>query len=217
MGAGGQGHLSRRGQGREESKPSESSFSQVAEVVAVGRGERCAEALKRLTGEGGAGHWASSKKTFLFPDVMPQQAHKYSGEGGGEKDGYKLEAQAGKEGSGGGGGGVVGSREPLPLSAGHACVAGSIQGSFWVVGENALRWQILLLPSSQVSHLVLHQGGNLLQAAGQLHLLAHRVLLQGTDDLPGQRGPPRLRPRPSAHWPPCPGSVSVAAWGARPP
>lgn len=108
-----------QGSGREESKASESSFSQVAEVVALGRGEGCAGALKRLTGEGGAGHWAASKDiSILFPDVMLQQTHKYSGEGGGRKDGYKLEAQAGKEGSGGGGGGGrVGSREPLPLSA----------------------------------------------------------------------------------------------------
>lgn len=57
----------------------------------------------------------------------------------------------------------------------------------------ALRWQAVLLAplqagglqvtSSQVRHLVLHQGGYLLQAAGQLHLLGHGVLLQGTDDL----------------------------------
>lgn len=36
---------------------------------------------------------------------------------------------------------------------------------------------------SQVSHFVLYQGSDLLQAAGQLHLLAHGVLLQGADDL----------------------------------
>ena len=60
----------------------------------------------------------------------------------------------------------------------------------------ARRWWVLLPPDSQFGHLVLHQCGNLLQAAGQLHLLAHRVLLQGTNDLPGQRRPPSLRPQP---------------------
>ena len=60
----------------------------------------------------------------------------------------------------------------------------------------ARRWWVLLPPDSQYGHLVLHQRGHLLQAAGQLHLLAHRILLQGTNDLPGQRRPPSLRPWP---------------------
>ena len=66
----------------------------------------------------------------------------------------------------------------------------------WVECGKAWRWRVLLLPDSQIGHLVLYQRSDLLQAAGQLHLLAHRVFLQGTDDLPGQRRSPRLRPRP---------------------
>lgn len=65
--------------------------------------------------------------------------------------------------------------------------------------------------SSQISHLVLHQGGDLLQAAGQLHLLAHRVLLQGTDDLSGQKRVPCLSPSPPPTGPGLCGPAFISA------
>lgn len=42
--------------------------------------------------------------------------------------------------------------------------------------------------SSEISNLVLHQGGDLLQPVGQLHLLTRTVLVQGHDDLMGTQG-----------------------------
>lgn len=81
------------------------------------------------------------------------------------------------------------------MVAGPACCS----LSWWASGARCGQ-------SSQVSHLVLHQGGDLLQAARQLHLLAHGVLLQGANDLSGQKRVPCLSPGLSG-----PASISAVA------
>lgn len=146
----------------------------------------------------------------LFPDVILQQANKYSGGGGRRgKDSYKLERSPGRGAKG---------RWPWwerwqvaswwaqpPAAPSRPLL------SCWLhpgVRRHRGGRACLLLcrplgvcygPSLQVRHLVLHQRRYLLQTAGQLHLLAHRVLLQGADDLPGKRRVPCLTPLPSVH------------------
>lgn len=117
------------------------------------------------------------------------------GAGGRGKDYDKLERSPGR----GRKGGLWERRQGVPWRAWPPSMSGQPLLICWwhpgVLRHCSGRWwqDVLLAPlqaggpqvtSSQVRHLVLHQGCYLLQAAGQLHLLAHGVLLQGTDDLP---------------------------------